>query len=57
MIYASGVISLIVQGIIGVIDYAAINLKIDLKDELLKDLLKVELFVQIIEFVLMVLLK
>ena len=51
MIYASGVISLIVQGIIGVIDYAAINLKIDLKDELLKDLLKVELFVQIIEFI------
>ena len=51
MIYASGVISLIVQGIIGVIDYAAINLKIDLKDELLKDLLKLELFVQIIEFI------
>ena len=51
MIYLSGVASLIIQAIVGVIDYLAINLKVDTKDEILKDLLKVELFVQIIEFV------
>ena len=51
MIYISGVISLIVQLVIGVIDYAALNIEIHAKDELLKDLLKVELFIQIIEFI------
>jgi hypothetical protein len=51
MIYESGVISLIVQIIVGIIDYVAINLKIDSKDEILKDLLKMELFVQIVEFI------
>jgi bacteriorhodopsin len=51
MIYISGIISLSIQAIIGVIDYAAINLKVDLKDELLKDILKVEFLVQIIEFI------
>jgi bacteriorhodopsin len=51
MIYISGIISLSIQAIIGVIDYAAISLKVDLKDELLKDLLKVEFLVQIIEFI------
>ena len=48
MIYASGVLSLAVQGIVGIIDYVA--LQVESADELLKDLLKVELFVQIIEF-------
>jgi bacteriorhodopsin len=48
MIYISGLISLIIQGVVGIIDFLA--LKIESKDELLKDLLKVELVVQIIEF-------
>jgi bacteriorhodopsin len=51
MIYISGIISLLVQFFVGIIDYLAINTEIDSKDELLKDLLKVELFVQIIEFI------
>jgi bacteriorhodopsin len=50
MIYISGVISLIVQFIVGIIDYVAINLKLESKDEILKDLLKLELVVQIVEF-------
>ena len=50
MIYISGLFSLIVQFVVGVIDYAAINIEVYAKDEILKDLLKVELFVQIIEF-------
>lgn len=50
MIYISGIISLTVQLVIGIIDYAALNIEIHAKDELLKDLLKVELFVQIVEF-------
>ena len=49
MIYISGVISLLVQVIVGVIDYVAINIHISEKDEILKDLLKVEVFVQGIE--------
>lgn len=51
MIYSSGLISLIVQLIVGIIDYLAINVKTSSKDEFLKDLLKVELFVQCIEFI------
>lgn len=51
MIYVSGIASLIIQLIVGIIDYSAIKLKINPKDELLKDLLKVELFVQAIEFI------
>jgi bacteriorhodopsin len=51
MIYISGIFSLIVQFIVGFIDYIAINKEISAKDEILKDLLKVELFVQIIEFI------
>jgi len=50
MILTSGIISLIVQLVVGIIDYVAINVEVDPKDELLKDLLRVELFVQIIEF-------
>lgn len=51
MIYISGVLSLIIQLIVGIIDYAAINLKSSANDEFLKDLLRVELVVQIIEFI------
>ena len=51
MIYISGLISLLIQFIVGIIDYIAINLKLESKDEILKDLLKVELVVQIVEFV------
>jgi bacteriorhodopsin len=49
MIYISGVISLLVQLVVGLIDYLAINIHISEKDEILKDLLKVEVFVQGIE--------
>jgi bacteriorhodopsin len=51
MIYISGVFSLIVQVVVGVIDYLAINIEISENDEMLKDLLKVEVFVQAIELV------
>ena len=51
MIYASGLASLLVQFVIGVIDYLATNIEVPPNDELLKDLLKVELFVQVIEFI------
>jgi len=51
MIYASGIASLLIQSLVGVIDYLAINIKLDPTQELLKDLLKVELFVQVIEFI------
>jgi bacteriorhodopsin len=51
MIYISGVISLLVQVVVGLIDYLAINIHISEKDEILKDLLKVEVFVQGIELV------
>jgi bacteriorhodopsin len=50
MILASGILSLVVQFVIGVIDYAAINIEISPKNELLKDLLRVELVVQVLEF-------
>lgn len=51
MIYITGIFSLCVQFIVGVIDYITLNIEINSKDELLKDLLKVELLVQIIEFI------
>ena len=50
MIYASGLVSLFIQAVVGFIDYLAIQIKVNSKDELLKDLLKVELAVQIVEF-------
>jgi bacteriorhodopsin len=56
MIYTTGIISLIVQVVVGIIDYLAIQIEVDSKDELLKDLLKVELLVQIIEFTFYILL-
>jgi len=51
MIYTSGVISLIVQFVIGIINYLVIHIETNPKDEILKDLLRLELFVQIIEFI------
>jgi bacteriorhodopsin len=51
MIYISGIISLIVQVIVGVIDYIALNIKTSSNDEFLKDLVRVEIFVQVIEFI------
>ena len=51
MIYLSGVVSLFVQFIIGIINYVAITVEVSPKDEMLKDLLKVEFFVQVIEFI------
>lgn len=56
MIYTTGIFSLIVQVIVGIIDYLAIHIEVDSKDELLKDLLKVELIVQIVEFIFYILL-
>jgi bacteriorhodopsin len=51
MIYTSGVVSLVVQIVVGLIDYLAINIHISQKDEILKDLLKLEVFVQGIELI------
>lgn len=51
MIYTSGVISLIVQFVIGILNFLVIHVETKPKDEILKDLLRVELFVQIIEFI------
>ena len=51
MIYISGVISLIVQVLTGVIDFLALNIDVIAKDQLIKDLLQVELFVQLIELI------
>jgi bacteriorhodopsin len=51
MIYTSGVVSLVVQIVVGIIDYLAINIHISQKDEILKDLLKLEVFVQGIELI------
>ena len=51
MIYISGIFSLLVQFLVGTIDYKAIKLPLNPKDELLRDLLVVEVLVQIIEFI------
>jgi len=51
MIFTSGIISLIVQFVVGIIDYNALNIELTPKDELIKDLLRVEVFVQGIEFI------
>ncbi len=42
---------MVIQLVVGIIDYLAINIHINQKDEILKDLLTLELFVQGIEFV------
>ena len=51
MIYVSGLFSLLVQLLVGTIDYKALYLPLDPKDEILRDLLKVEVMVQIVEFI------
>lgn len=51
MIYVSGLFSLLVQLIVGTIDYKAIKLPLDPTDEILRDLLIVEVLVQIVEFI------
>jgi bacteriorhodopsin len=51
MIYASGLFSLLMQLVVGIIDYSAIQLPLNPNDEILRDLLKVEVMVQIIEFI------
>jgi hypothetical protein len=40
MIYTSGIVSLIIQFVVGVIDYLAINKELSPKDEILRDLVK-----------------
>ena len=51
MIYASGIFSLLVQFLVGSIDYRALYLPLEPNDEILRDLLKVEVVVQIVEFI------
>jgi len=51
MIYTSGILSLMIQLIVGIIDYLALHIEINPKDQILNDLLKVELFVQVVEFI------
>ena len=51
MIYTTGIISLLVQFVVGLIGLVGINVEVAPEDELLKDLLKVEFVVQIIEFI------
>ena len=51
MIYISGLISLIVQFLVGLIDYFALKVKTTSKNIFIKDLLKLELYVQSIEFI------
>jgi bacteriorhodopsin len=51
MIYTSAIGSLTAQFIVGVIDFLALNEEVKPEDEILKDLLKLELIVQLIEFV------
>ena len=51
MIYASGLLSLLVQLIVGVGDYLVLDFPLRPNDEILKDLLKVELVVQAVEFI------
>jgi hypothetical protein len=50
MIYISGLVSLVIQILVGVIDYLAIHIEVAAKDILLKDLILVEFYVQVIEF-------
>ena len=51
MIYTSGIVSLVVQSITGIVDYFVIDLPLRPNDEMLRDLLKVELVVQGVEFI------
>lgn len=51
MIYETAYLSLLVQIVVGIIDYLAIQIQIPDNKELFKDLLKVELGVQIVEMI------
>jgi bacteriorhodopsin len=51
MIYTSGVISLVIQLLVGLINYVAVNVEVAANDILLHDLLTVELYVQVVEFI------
>ena len=51
MLYKSAYISLFIQLIIGIIDYLALKINIPQEKNIYKDLLRVELFVQAIEFI------
>ena len=51
MIYTTAVASLIIQFVVGFFDYLALHINTKPSNELLKDLLRVELFVQIVEFI------
>ena len=51
MLYISGIISLIIQFLIGIIDVIGLNINIKPDFNIFKDLLKVELSVQIVEFI------
>jgi hypothetical protein len=50
MVYASAIYSLIIQFIIGIIDILGLNIEIPKDKEIFKDLLKLELVVQSVEF-------
>jgi len=50
MLYISGVLSLLIQLIVGVIDFWGLGINIPEEKSLFKDLLKIELGVQIVEF-------
>jgi bacteriorhodopsin len=50
MIYASGLLSLLIQLVVGIVDYLALNIDLSSTDNILKDLLTVELGVQGVEF-------
>jgi bacteriorhodopsin len=51
MIYTTGVASLIIQSVIGIIDYFSLSIDVNPEDEPLKDLMRVEFVVQVVEFV------
>jgi len=51
MLYASGVFSLLAQAGVGIVDALSLGVEVEKNDEFLKDLLKVELVVQVIEFI------
>jgi hypothetical protein len=51
MLYISGIISLLVQIIVGVVDFWGLSINVKETKNMFKDLLKVELGVQIVEFI------
>jgi hypothetical protein len=51
MIYQTAYLSLLIQVVVGIIDFLALNIKIPENKNLFKDLLKLELGVQIVEMI------